>query len=437
LSGRGRGRYGALQRIQVECKTCDVTESFYSNLSVEQFKLRHHGHEIVGREEEDAQSKTIEVNPDPSGGRSVDGSGAINVVKVLVDLETFLGEGGAVVHVRGFREDLEEAFDTTSPLEHRASVREMLESGEYVDRERDGLRFVWGPDAIEYGDGARERLTQPSPDVEKTESPLGAGGELSRSNDDSSVESAKSTSPADSPREEAQEIGVEPAPVPSSPPPVQRDVFESPSPPSPPMSRQQDAPVQEAAEAAVAGEGLPAKYHEKKLIEIRAVEPPARPEERKEDEYLLVSKSWYIQGGEGNRKEAVRVSKVLRGFRWKVEPVYAIGVMLDDILSIETSKDEISRKLIEEIESSGYRLTAITSDKGKPVAWFKRVETQMLPLSRSPEVLGLWTAIDAANASVEKGQGAVLEERPSPASRAFGEAAAKGSPSSRLDDIDA
>jgi hypothetical protein len=73
-----------------------------------------------------------------------------------------------------------------------------------------------------------------------------------------------------------------------------------------------------------------------------------------------------------NKKEAVRLSKVLKAFRYKVEPLYTIGVILDDILSVETSKNEISRTLIERVEDAGYRLTAVTTDQGKPVAWFKK-----------------------------------------------------------------
>ena len=93
---------------------------------------------------------------------------------------------------------------------------------------------------------------------------------------------------------------------------------------------------------------------------------------REEDGYLLVSKSWYIQGGTGNRKEALRISKMLKAFRWKVEPVYTIGVILDDMLSIETSRSQISGTLIKRIESAGYKLTAVATDQGKPVAWFKK-----------------------------------------------------------------
>jgi hypothetical protein len=117
-------------------------------------------------------------------------------------------------------------------------------------------------------------------------------------------------------------------------------------------------------------EKTPSAKRSKKKAQPVAETSPRAPEAK--DEYLLVSKSWYVQGGNQNRQEAVRVSKVLKEFRWKVEPVYTIGVMLDDLLSIETSKNEITRPLIERIEGAGYRLTAVVVEQGKPVAWFKR-----------------------------------------------------------------
>ncbi len=63
---------------------------------------------------------------------------------------------------------------------------------------------------------------------------------------------------------------------------------------------------------------------------------------------------------------------MLKAFRWNVEPVYTIGVMLDDMLSIETSRSQISGTLIKRIEAAGYRLTAVVMEKGKPVAWFRK-----------------------------------------------------------------
>jgi hypothetical protein len=99
---------------------------------------------------------------------------------------------------------------------------------------------------------------------------------------------------------------------------------------------------------------------------------PSREGPPEEDSYLLVSKSWYIEGGPKNMGEAVRISRLLRPFRWKVEPAYTIGVMLDDILSIETANGEIGGDMTKQIEGAGYKLSRVSVEKGNPVAWFKK-----------------------------------------------------------------
>lgn len=106
--------------------------------------------------------------------------------------------------------------------------------------------------------------------------------------------------------------------------------------------------------------------------------------EKKEEETLLLAKSSYIQEGQANRREAVRISKILKAFRWNVEPVYTIGVILDDNMSIETNKSEISASLIRQIEIAGYKLSAVTATSGKPTAWFKRKPSLDLPAPTPP-----------------------------------------------------
>ena len=91
-----------------------------------------------------------------------------------------------------------------------------------------------------------------------------------------------------------------------------------------------------------------------------------------EDNYLLVSRSWYIEGGPKNKREAVRISRLLRPFRWKVEPAYTIGVIVDDILSVETANGEIGGDMTKQIEGAGYKLSRVSVEKGKPVAWFRK-----------------------------------------------------------------
>ena len=91
-----------------------------------------------------------------------------------------------------------------------------------------------------------------------------------------------------------------------------------------------------------------------------------------EDNYLLVSKSWYIEAGPKNMSEAVRISRILRPFRWTVEPAYTIGVMVDDILSVETASGDIGGDMMKQVEGAGYKLSRVSVERGKPVAWFKK-----------------------------------------------------------------
>jgi hypothetical protein len=142
------------------------------------------------------------------------------------------------------------------------------------------------------------------------------------------------------------------------------------------------------------------KTEERKAAESASKEVVAPSREETDDSSLLVSKSWYIQGGTGNRKEAARISKVLKAFRWKVEPLYTIGVILDDLLSVETSKNQISRALITSIEGTGYRLTAVSVDQGKPVAWFKKAAPA--PKESEGDVPGA-SSLDEVGAELEAG----------------------------------
>jgi hypothetical protein len=103
----------------------------------------------------------------------------------------------------------------------------------------------------------------------------------------------------------------------------------------------------------------------------KAVVKPVQ-KEKKQDVPLLLAKSSHIQQGEEAKREAARVSSVLRSFRWKIEPTYTIGVLFDDNLSIVTNTGLISKGLISKIEEIGYELVAIDVEGGKPTAWFKR-----------------------------------------------------------------
>ena len=39
--------YSGLSKTSIACKTCDVTESYYSSTSITRFKLEHVGHDVI------------------------------------------------------------------------------------------------------------------------------------------------------------------------------------------------------------------------------------------------------------------------------------------------------------------------------------------------------------------------------------------------------
>jgi len=122
-----------------------------------------------------------------------------------------------------------------------------------------------------------------------------------------------------------------------------------------------------------------------KAERVEKLEKVEKEKPKKNHETLLLAKSSYIQEGEESMNEALRISRVLKAFRWNVEPVYTIGVIVDDNLSIETNKGEISGNLVKQIENAGYKLSAVTANNGKPSAWFKRKLTPDVPLVDDPE----------------------------------------------------
>jgi len=170
------------------------------------------------------------------------------------------------------------------------------------------------------------------------------------------------------PAPEQFEVPAPRAPVPVRP--ERKEVEETP--------RKAPAPVPAMVEPPAHPMRFPVKPASKP-VEPRPNESSAAAATNKIEDTLLVSKSWYIQGGTTNKNEAIRISRVLKEFRWKVEPMYTIGVMLDDILSIESTKNQMNRKVIKGVEDAGYRLTAVTADQGKVVAWFKKKQPSNTP----------------------------------------------------------
>ena len=165
-----------LQKIPVECRTCGVSESFYSNLSVDKFKVRHSGHDVVsgnprvGKPGRPGDQDVISVNeavptpavPEvthaPKARRDVSSEAGIKIAKVMVDVLNFASLGSPMVRVRGFDAALEEAFTATLLLEEGAKIKQMFETGNYLDRDASGLLYVWEPDVVEYVDDAKAKL---------------------------------------------------------------------------------------------------------------------------------------------------------------------------------------------------------------------------------------------------------------------------------------
>lgn len=393
-----------LQKIQVTCRTCGVTESYYSNLSVDHFKLTHRGHDVTvvgdhprqaAQPQRGAQARPPPPEPEPEPVAEfqvepvaatrdeprLDEEGATRLAKVVVDSVMFPALSNPVLRIRGFTPDLELAFVVTSSPGNPSKIRDVLARGEHVDHGPPEVRYVWDPAVIEFEEGTREKLGLP-PERRKTEPVVPPEPE-----DTVAKTNAMLFGP---PRVDEAVPAIEEPPMPAH-------ADEEASPP----------PAPEPAEATAPPplEKTPSAKRSKKKAQPVAEEPPRVPEAK--DEYLLVSKSWYVQGGNQNRQEAVRVSKVLKEFRWKVEPVYTIGVMLDDLLSIETSKNEITRPLIERIEGAGYRLTAVVVEQGKPVAWFKRNQedpprVEHAEESAQPEEPGTFGILDLTQPAAEE-----------------------------------
>ncbi|HEV2390623.1 MAG TPA: hypothetical protein VGS04_07865, partial [Nitrososphaerales archaeon] len=156
----------ALQKIPVECKTCGVSEAFYSNLSVDKFKARHSGHDVVSgitraakvSQSDETVSPSEEMAPPPTAAEvlppteerePLTSETGIKVAKVLVDVLNFPSLGGPMVRVRGFDSALEEAFTATVLLEEAATIREMFEKGRYLDQNASDLLYQWEPDVVE------------------------------------------------------------------------------------------------------------------------------------------------------------------------------------------------------------------------------------------------------------------------------------------------
>jgi hypothetical protein len=380
-----RAYYTALNKVSISCKTCEVTESFYSSMSVKRFRREHEGHEVIDGG----------VYSPTNGSQDTEHAEKVRLLKVLVELVMLPSYPAPVFTITGVKDNLKNAFVQVVSPSQRDQVRETLEKGKYLDSGSSDTVYVWEPKSISFSEDANMAMSfgpssalgpntadpRPSSDEHPlTDAPSVSGNghetQVSLSGGEQSAMVVSQSAP--------QEASVLDTPAPPSD-------SAAPSPPSEPSAQPEaksPAPTQESADSAAAAPVAETVVPAAPSPEPAEASTPAVPEGKEADtvrptegrqdakvgdeKYLLVSRSWYIEGGAKNMGEAVRISKILRPFRWTVEPAYTIGVMVDDILSVETANGEIGGDMTKEIEGAGYKLSRVSVVKGKPVAWFKK-----------------------------------------------------------------
>jgi hypothetical protein len=377
--------YSGLSKTSIECKTCDVTESYYSSTSITRFKLEHVGHDVI-----EGRAPRGELTSEREG------EGKVRLLKVMVELVMLPAYPSPVFTITGVKEDLKSAFVQVVSPSQRDQVRETLEKGKYLDSSSSDTVYVWEPKAISFSKDANLAMsfgpsssvgpipTEASPVNERPlqdDAPSTSGDayeiQLSLSGGEQSALAIEEAAPQP---EASAPLAL---PGPSDSPAL--------SPPSEPVLQPEASSTASAQYNAVAAvlspspepeasaklspesrqASAPAGPEAKEVVATRSIEGPQQAKVE-EDNYLLVSRSWYIEGGSKNMGEAVRISRILRPFRWTIEPAYTIGVMVDDILSVETANGEIGGDMTKEIEGAGYKFSRVSVEKGKPVAWFKK-----------------------------------------------------------------
>lgn len=405
-------------KFSVTCKTCGITETFFSELSIGYFRLKHDGHELVEAaapkprvldqipvEELPTATPPTRKDLEPARAESPaeENGPAVKVDKVIVDTRVSARDGFPVIRVRGLKAD-ELLFVRLFKPEEAGKMRQLLGSGRYQDQDAENAVFTWDEGMIVFQDEPEERHVPPEakraePEPREFVPP-----------DDSVLSSIESLTAQEAAEPKPVPAHV-PAPVPEpSPLPTQKPrraekppVVESPDEKvslpkvKPPVAAEALLTVEQPVETAAPAKTEPAPLIERPTVvekpnerpapsKVRPPAPLEKPEKAKKNhEALLLAKSSYVQEGEESMREAVRISKILRAFRWNVEPVYTIGVLLEDNLSIETNKGEISGSLVKQIEKAGYKLSAVNATSSKPTAWFKRKPTPEVPLVDDPE----------------------------------------------------
>ncbi len=143
-----QSNYPRLRKIGIACKTCDVSESFYSSMSVKRFRLEHVGHEVV---EDTLETPASRGRTDPANVRqSREDDGRVRLLKVMVELVILPAYTTPVFTITGVRDDLKSAFVQVIPPSQRDQVNEALEKGKYLDSGSTDRVYVWEPRAISF-----------------------------------------------------------------------------------------------------------------------------------------------------------------------------------------------------------------------------------------------------------------------------------------------
>ncbi|MDA4116370.1 MAG: hypothetical protein OK442_07435 [Thaumarchaeota archaeon] len=361
-----------LRKIVITCENCQVSESFYSSMSVERFRREHVGHDMV-EGETDVPTAGPKREP-PNGRQDAENSEKVRLLKVLVELVMLPTYPSPVFTITGVKEDLKSAFVQVVSPSQRDQVNETLEKGKFLDSGSADTVYVWERKAVTFSEDATLAMSlarSPNPalpgpaevdSLRSQGSPASSDGEEFRVAASGRGRLGLATKEV-APRAEAPAVQAPPSPHVSA------------EPPHPPASRN---PPKTSRRAAARSSPEPVALVEPSPRSSGVATPAAassgglKQPKAEEGNYLLVSRSWYIEGGSKNMREAVRISKLLRPFRWTVQPAYTIGVMIDDILSVETANGEIGGDMTKQIEGAGYKLSRVSVEKGKPVAWFKK-----------------------------------------------------------------
>ncbi len=305
----------------ISCLTDKVTQKFYTELGVANFRLNHMGHNVkdgpLNQAEPTLPAAVEQGEVAPQG--PVEGQLtpvleelSIPISGLTVDVVFPNDDKTPIFRVLGFKDDGTKAFLLNVQPEKSEQLKSLLEKRQFVDKKTgQKIRYAWTQHVVEMSGAAKEALWPRQP--EETRRP-----EETRQPEMPMAEKE--------PEEVAQ-------------PPATEVVVEASTPP---------------------------------VVREQTPEAPRNPPTARKDEPLLLAKSSYIQEGEENRKEAIRISKVLRAFRWNIEPAYVIGVVFDGNVSIESNMGVISGTLVKKIESLGYYLVAVNVNKERPIAWFKK-----------------------------------------------------------------